>query len=79
MVAVLDYDNSCNLKFHCDNCNFYGHYDITNLLSDNCAIEVKVICDICGSAQTVYILRCSDEARAKELNEYLKFLKIKNE
>jgi hypothetical protein len=75
-MIVVDYDHQYVVKFYCDKCDFRGEYDISNLLTDNCAIDVDVICDLCGDSRVLYVLKCEDEAQAKELNAKLAFLKI---
>lgn len=74
-MIVVDYDGCNIVKFYCDDCNFHGEYDINNLISDNCAVDVDVICDLCGDLYILYVLRCKDEALADELNARLKVLK----
>jgi hypothetical protein len=76
-MIVVDYDNQSVVKFYCDKCNFHGEYDISSLLTDNCAVDVDVICDLCGEYYVLYVLKCKDAAQAKELNARLEFLKIK--
>ena len=75
-MIVVDYDNQNVVKFYCDKCDFHGEYDINGLLTDNCAIDVDVICDLCGECYVLYILKCKDPAQAKDLNARLEFLKI---
>lgn len=76
-MIVVDYDHKYVVKFYCDKCDFHGEYDISSLLSDNCAIDVDVICELCGDSYVLYVLKCKDPAQAKELNARLEFLKIK--
>jgi len=76
-MIVVDYDNQHVVKFYCDKCNFHGEYDISSLLTDNCAIDVDVICDLCGDCYVLYVLKCNDPAQAKDLNTKLRFLKLK--
>jgi len=76
-MIVVDYDHQYVVKFYCDKCDFHGEYDISSLLTDNCAIDVDVICDLCGDSYVLYVLKCTDAAQAKELNARLEFLKIK--
>ena len=76
-MIVVDYDHQYVVKFYCDKCDFHGEYDISSLLTDNCAVDIDVICDICGDSYVLYVLKCKDPAQAKELNARLEFLKIK--
>lgn len=76
-MVVISYDHEDVVEFYCDKCDFHGEYDITNLLTDNCAVDVDIVCDICGDSRVLYMLRCKDPAQAKELNAKLEFLKIK--
>jgi hypothetical protein len=76
-MIVVAYNYRNVVEFYCDKCDFHGEYDITNLLTDNCAIDVDVICDVCGDTRVIYVLRCKDPAQAKELNARFEFLKIK--
>jgi hypothetical protein len=76
-MIVVDYNNESIVKFYCGECNFHGECDIKNMLSDNCVVDVDVICDICGDSYTLYVLKCKDEERAKELSAKLEFLKYK--
>jgi len=76
-MIVVDYDHQYVVKFYCDKCDFHGEYDISSLLTDNCAVDIDVICDLCGDSYVLYVLKCKDPAQAKELNARLEFLKIK--
>lgn len=75
-MIVVDYDHKYVVKFYCDKCDFHGEYDISSLLTDNCAIDVDVICDLCGDCYVLYVLKCKDPVQAKDLNARLEFLKI---
>jgi len=75
-MIVVNYDSKYVVKFYCDKCAFDGEYDISSLLTDNCAIDVDVICDLCGDCYVLYVLKCKAPAQAKDLNARLEFLKI---
>ena len=75
-MIIVDYDNRNVVKFYCDKCDFHGEYDINSLLTDNCAVDVDVICDLCGECYVLYVLKCKDPAQAKDLNARMEFLKI---
>ena len=75
-MIVVDYDNQNVVKFYCDKCDFHGEYDINGLLTDNCAVDVDVICDLCGECYVLYVVKCKDPAQAKDLNARVEFLKI---
>jgi hypothetical protein len=76
-MIVVDCDSKYIVKFYCDKCNLHGEYSIDDLLTDNCAIDVDVVCDLCGDVYVLYVLKCKDPMQAKELNARLEFLKIK--
>ncbi len=76
MIVVNDYGDSI-VEFYCSKCNFHGEYDVKSMISDNCVIDIDIICDICGDLCILYVLKCTDPAQAKELNARLEFLKYK--
>lgn len=76
MVVVNYYENDI-VGFYCGKCDFRGEYDIKSLVSDNCVVDVDIVCDICGDTNVLYVLKCNDPAQAKELNAKLEFLKYK--
>ncbi len=76
-MIVVDYDNENIVRFYCDKCDFHGEYDINWLISDNCVVDIDVICDLCGDLYVLYVLKCADAARAVELNAKLGALKLK--
>ncbi len=76
MIRVTDYEDGY-VCFRCDKCVFIGDMDITGSLKDNCAIDVDVICRICGESTVLYVLKCADPAYAKELNAKLCALRAK--
>ena len=75
-MIVVDYDDNSVVKFYCDKCDFHGEYDISSLLTDNCAVDIDVVCELCGEHYVLYVLKCKDSAQAKDLNARLEFLKI---
>jgi len=76
MVRVIEYENGF-VYFRCDKCDFWGGMDISSSLSDNCAIDVDVICELCGEDTVLYVLICKDPTYAKELNDKLGSLRVK--
>jgi len=76
MVRVEKYELE-TVKFCCDKCDFSGEYDISSMLSDNCVIDIDVICELCGDMCVIYILKCNDLAQAKDLSARFEFLKYK--
>lgn len=76
-MVVIDYDHKDVVKFYCDKCDFHGEYDISGLLTDNCVVDIDVICELCGDSYVLYVLKCVDAGQAKELNAKLEFLKLK--
>ena len=79
MVRVTEYTYDDRVRFQCDKCSFMGEHDIGNLLSDNCVLDVEVVCGLCGDMTVLYVLKCKDEFKAKLLNVELKALKIRKE
>ncbi len=78
-MRVLDYDESGIVKFYCPKCDFLGEVGISYLLSDNCAIDIDIICELCNDTSILYVLRCTDPTQAKQLSAMLETLKIKRE
>jgi len=76
-MIVVDYNHQDVVKFYCSKCDFHGEYDITSLLTDNCAVDVDIVCDVCGDSYVLYVLKCNDAGQAKELNAKLGVLKTK--
>jgi hypothetical protein len=76
-MVIVEYDRNNVVKFYCDECDFHGEYDVQFLVSDNCAVDIDVICELCGDTYILYVLKCIDPAQAKELNARLEFLKYK--
>jgi hypothetical protein len=76
-MVIVDYDGKNVVKFYCKKCDFHGEYDVQFLVSDNCAVDIDVICELCGDTYILYVLKCIDPAQAKELNARLEFLKYK--
>lgn len=76
-MRIIEYINGC-LKFYCEKCDFYGEYDINNLLEDNCTFKVVVVCELCNDFKNVYILRCKDQSESLRLNAEFQNLKEKD-
>jgi len=76
-MVIVDYDGNDVVKFYCDKCDFHGEYDVQSVVSDNCAVDIDVMCELCGDIYVLYVLKCKDPAQAKELNARLDFLKYK--
>ncbi len=74
MVRIEEYKSEV-VSFYCDKCDFHGEYDINPMLSDNCVVDVDVICELCGECVTLYVLKCKDEIEADLLNAKFKSLK----
>jgi len=77
MVRVTEYTYDERVRFYCDKCGFIGEYDVGSSLSDNCVLDVEVVCGLCGDMTILYVLKCKDEFRAKLLNVEFKALKIR--
>ncbi len=75
-MRITNYDNAV-IEFYCDACDFLGEMSVISSLTDNCAVSVDVVCDICDDLSVLYILVCKDPAEAKLLNARLEFLKVK--
>jgi len=76
MVRVLEYKEGF-VYFRCDKCDFWGGMDISSCLSDNCVVDIDVHCDVCGDYTVLYVLKCTDQAFADELNAKLGALRVK--
>ena len=76
MVRVIEYEDGF-IYFKCDKCDFWGGMDISSSLTDNCAMDVDIVCDLCGEDTVLYVLKCQDPTFAKELNAKLGTLRIK--
>jgi hypothetical protein len=75
-MRIIKYDNAV-VEFYCDACDFLGEMDISSLLTDNCVVDVDIICDLCGELLVLYVLVCKDPVEAKLLSAKLEFLKVK--
>lgn len=76
-MKVTKYDNKV-LSFTCDKCNNYAEREVDRLISDECAVEIELVCPYCKEdKQFVYFMRCTDPARAPELQAKMDFLKMK--
>jgi hypothetical protein len=77
-MIIVDYDSkSDTVKFYCESCDFRGEYDIGSCVSDNCAVDIDIICELCGDLYVLYVLKCDNEALADELNAKLNALRVK--
>jgi len=75
-MRVVDYTDGV-VSFYCAKCDFRGEYDLTSLISDNCAFDIEVICELCNDHTVLYFLRCTDPVLEKELNAKFEALKDK--
>ena len=76
MVRVIEYKDGF-VYFRCDRCDFWGGMDIASSLGQNCVLDVDVVCEVCGEGTVLYVLKCADQAYAKELNAKLLSLKAR--
>ena len=76
-MIILDYGNNDVVHFYCDKCEFNGEYDISNLITDNCAVDIEVVCELCKDYYMLYVLKCKDITMAKELSAKFEALKLK--
>jgi len=74
MVRVVGYREGL-IEFYCDKCNINGKQDISDLLEDNCALDIEVMCLSCEEMTVLYMIRCKDEYEMKYLDAQLKLLK----
>ena len=70
MIQVKSYNDGL-IKFYCMECNLSGEKNIEELLVDNCALDVEVICPKCKGMYVLYIVKCTDEAYSRSLNAEL--------
>jgi len=75
-VIVTNYDKDI-VEFYCENCDFKGFYDVSNLVKEDCAIDIDIVCEFCGAATVLYVVKCKDPARAKELNAQIGAMRLK--
>jgi len=73
-MQIISYDNKI-LSFYCEHCDIHGEYDLSSILTDNCVVDVDVICDKCGDSNVVYILICYDQSIAPLLEAKLASIK----
>lgn len=78
IIIVENYKDGC-VTFSCSKCAKVWIKDVSDMISDNCALDVEVQCDYCKEHSIVYILRCTDAALAKDLNAKLEVLRLNRE
>jgi len=66
MVKVFAYEDG-KVGCRCGDCKQTFTEDISKRLSNNCALDIDVICKDCGDTGVLYFTRCTDEYMAKEL------------
>ena len=54
-------------EYRCNDCGKTFSEDITERITDNCALDIEIICRECGEVGVLYFTRCTEEYRAKEL------------
>ena len=74
-IVVKSYSDEV-VSFTCNSCKIDDTCDVSHLITDNCAVDVNVVCRECADAGVVYILRCTDAALAKDLNGKLEVLRL---
>ncbi len=77
-MRITNYDDDV-IEFRCDACDFLGEMDISSLLTDNCVIDIDVVCELCSDMSVLYVLKCTDPVQAKPLSAMLETLRIKRE
>lgn len=75
MITIMKYENKC-VNFFCGLCKKDGQLDISDLISDNCAVVIDVICSYCGDRRDLYVLVNKDSIKALELQAKMDFLKV---
>ena len=66
MIRVFAYDNG-KIGYNCEDCSQTFTEDILERITDNCALDVDVICKACGESGVLYFIKCTEEYMAKEL------------
>jgi hypothetical protein len=66
MIRVFAYEDG-KIGYNCEDCDRTFTEDITERITDNCALDVDVICKECGELGVLYFIRCTEEYMAKEL------------
>lgn len=61
----------------CDECRVDCYHDLSDKITDNCALAFDLDCPGCGCKKTLFFLRCTNPALAKDLNAELEVLRIK--
>jgi len=74
MINVYRYNDGIAYFICCDK---HYSYNFANMLSDDCVVDVDLVCPICGQTYVLYVLKCSNAAIAKELNDQLEVLKLR--
>ena len=74
MIVVHKYNDGI-AYFTC--CETPYKYNFANLLSDDCVIDVDLVCPNCGQTYVLYVLKCGNAAIAKELGAQLEVLKLR--
>ena len=75
MVSVKEYKDNGVVRYICSDCEKNGELDVSEKLSDNCALSIPIACEYCGSSRLLYILVCKDVIYAKELISVLSTFK----
>ena len=66
MINVFAFEDG-QIGYHCEDCERTFTEDISDVITDNCALDIDVICEDCGESNVVYFIRCTEEYMAKEL------------
>lgn len=74
MIQVKSYNNGL-IQFYCTKCELKEQKDVSELLNDNCVLEVEIECPQCKDVYILYIVKCTDEAFTKSLNAEFMVLK----
>jgi len=66
MIKVFAFEKG-QVGYHCEDCEKTFTKDISDIITDNCALDIDIICKDCGESEVLYFTRCTEEYMAKEL------------
>jgi predicted amidophosphoribosyltransferase len=60
MIRIFAYEEG-KIGFHCEGCELTYTKDISKDITNNCALDIEVICKECGETGVLYFIRCTEE------------------
>ena len=74
MINIQKYRDGV-VSFYCSRCDKHYEVEISDMLEDNCALDIDIVCPACCDTGILFFLKCKDEYLSKSLNAELMVLK----